>query len=997
MKLQNLFTSLLIVFSISYLFINSNSQEMINIEDNQISRSEDQILTDSESNGRTYQSVVGDPLGTRIYTLDNGLKVYLTSYQDAPRVQTNIAVRAGSKNDPEYATGLAHYLEHMLFKGTDVYGTLDFQKEKPLLDKIENLYEEYRSIPMSDTLAREEVWSQIDSVSFEAAKFAIANEYDKMVTGLGAKGTNAYTSNEKTVYINDIPSNQIEKWLKLEAERFRYPVFRLFHTELEIVYEEKNRGLDNDGRKMFESLMDALFPNHQYGQQTTIGTIEHLKNPSLMEIRKYFNKYYVPNNMAICLSGDFDYEETISLVEKYWGGFERKEDPVFDVVQEDPISEIIEREVWGPEAERLYIGFRFDGANTQESKMLKMMDMVLSNSSAGLIDLNLNQSQKLIGGGSFPMILKDYSVHGFYGSSKPGQKLEEVKELLLSQIEEVKSGNFPDWLIDAIISDLKLSQIKKLESNRGRANEFVNAFILEVPWDEYQNEIVELEKITKQDIIDFANKYYSANNYVVIYKRTGEDNSIPKVEKPIITPVVVNRDDETVFLKDLSKYPFEDIEPVFIDFSKDIKKSKIGDIDLIYKQNIENERFRLDYIVDMGTNHDDRLKIATDYLKFLGTSNLNPAQVQKEFYKLGSDFSIQCGAEKLQLTLSGLQSNFETSLKLFEEILHNAVADEQALADLKLSVIKERNDAKLNKQTILFSAMLNYAKYGQRSAFTDKITEEELNDLTSKDLLDLITNITKYKHRILYYGPEQINIINSLLNQHHLNKKDLLSIKDIGRYEELPLNDSIVYVVDYDMQQAEILFLAKGDYLNINDVPKIKFHNSYFGGGMSSIVFQDMRESKALAYSVYSTYTLPKNPKESHYSFSYVGTQADKIEEALYSMTDLLENMPRADQTMYNAKEGIEQKIRTERLTKSKVLFEYEKAKRMGINYDIRKDIYAEVQSFDMSDLIDFHNNYVAGKNRVLMVLGDKQKLDINILEEYGEVKYLTLEDIFGY
>ena len=285
-----------------------------------------------------YETAKNDPLNARVYTLDNGLKVYLTAYADAPRVQTNIAVRAGSKNDPEDATGLAHYLEHMLFKGTDIYGSLDFSAEKPMLEKIESLYEEYRTIDMDDTANRERVWRQIDSVSGEAAKYAIANEYDKMVTGLGAKGTNAYTSNEKTVYINDIPSNQIEKWLKLEAERFRYPVFRLFHTELEAVYEEKNISLDNDGRKMFEALMDNLFPTHQYGQQTTIGTIPHLKNPSLTEIRKYFNKYYVPNNMAICLSGDFDYDETIRLINKYWGSFERKEDPTFEVIKEKPIA-----------------------------------------------------------------------------------------------------------------------------------------------------------------------------------------------------------------------------------------------------------------------------------------------------------------------------------------------------------------------------------------------------------------------------------------------------------------------------------------------------------------------------------------------------------------------------------------------------------------------------------------------------------------------------------
>ena len=978
MKIKEISTIVLVIAALGYFTFNAINNKNKKMENR-------------------YEYVENDPLNARVYTLDNGLKVYLTSYADAPRVQTNIAVRAGSKNDPENATGLAHYLEHMLFKGTDVYGSLDYEKEKPLLDKIENLYEEYRSIEMTDTINRERVWAQIDSVSGEAAKFAIANEYDKMVTGLGAKGTNAYTSNEKTVYINDIPSNQIEKWLKLEAERFRYPVFRLFHTELEAVYEEKNRGLDNDGRKMYEALLDGLFPNHQYGQQTTIGTIPHLKNPSLTEIRKYFDKYYIPNNMAICLSGDFDYDETIRLIEKYWGEFEIKDQPTFEVRKESPITEVVEKEVWGPEAERLYMGFRFNGANTEDSRMLTMTDMVLSNSSAGLIDLNLNQSQELIGGGCFPMIMKDYSLHGFYGSPKPGQTLEEVKDLLLSQIEEVKKGNFPDWLVGAIISDLKLSQIKKMESNSGRANEFVDAFILDIPWNEHQNEMAELEKITKQDIIDFANENYSDNNYVIVYKRTGEDTSIPKVEKPIITPVSVNREDQSDFLVSLSEEKVKDIEPVFLNFEEDIQKSVVGDLSLIYKENKENERFRLNYIVDMGTDQNNKLKLATDYIKFLGTIEFTPAEIQQEFYKLGCDLSVNSGSDKVQVTLSGLQSNFDESVTLFENILSNAIPDEEALTNLKLAKMKERSDAKLNKQTILWSAMINYAKYGENSSFRNKMSSKELNNVTSEELIDLIHNLTSYNHRILYYGPESMENIAKSLNVLHSNNTDLLDVPLKVVYEELPLEIPTVFVVDYDMQQAEILLLAKGGKLNITDIPKIKFHNSYFGGGMSSIVFQDMRESKALAYSVYSTYSIPKESNQSHYSFSYVGTQSDKLEEALYSMTDLLENMPQASENMNNAKEGIEQKIRTERLTRSRILSEYEKAIKMGITYDIREDIYNEVQSFDMNNLLDFHNNYISGQNRVVMILGDKERLDMEVLKEYGEINYLSLDDIFGY
>ena len=942
-----------------------------------------------------YEQVQEDPLKARIYTLDNGLKVYLSSYDDAPRIQTNIAVRAGSKHDPADATGLAHYLEHMLFKGTDVFGSLDFTKEAPMLEEIERLYEQYRSVDMDDIENRARIWRNIDSVSNEAAKYAIANEYDKMVSGLGAKGTNAYTSNEKTVYINDIPSNQIEKWLKLEAERFRNPIFRLFHTELETVYEEKNRGLDNDGRKMFEALLDGLFPQHQYGQQTTIGTIEHLKNPSLMEIRKYFNKYYVPNNMAICLSGDFDYDETIRLIDKYWGGFERKEDPVFKVVKESPIDQPVIKEVYGPEAERLYVGFRFDGVNSEDAKMLTMMDMVLSNSTAGLIDLNLNQKQRLIGGGCFPYILEDYSVHGFYGTPKQGQKLEEVKELLLSQINEVKSGNFPDWLVDAIISDLRLDQIKKMETNSGRANEFVEAFTLGVPWQLYQDFLYDLEKITKQDIIDFANTRYN-DNYVVVYKRNGEDNSIRNVTKPMITPVSVNRKDQSQFLKDLLAEESSNIDPVFLDFSQDIKRSNIGEIELIYKQNNENERFKLDYIFDMGTDNDNRLKLAIDYFKFLGTEDMNSLAKQEEFYKLGCDLSVSCTANNTQITLSGLSNNFKESVALLENLLVNVVEDEEALMNLKLTEMKARIDAKLNKQMIR-RAMSNYARYGANSSYTNVLSEQELDNLTSVDLVELIHNLTSYRHMITYYGPEDINGVSSDLNTLHTSQTNLQDVPKKQDFAELGMDKAKVYIVDYDMKQAEIIIQSKGDKLDMSKYAEIKFHNEYFGGGMSSIVFQDMRESKALAYSVYSTYTIPRDTIRSHYLFSYIGTQADKLAEAMTGMNELLTIMPEAESNMYNAKESIEQKIRTERFTKSKIIDEYLRAKKLGIDYDIRKALYDVVGTFDMSTLKDFHNSYIAQGTRVIIVLGKKEDLDLDVLANYGEVEHLTLEDVFGY
>ena len=976
MNIKQITTFILILLAIVYFTINAKKQ-MDKIENN-------------------YKSIPNDPLKARVYTLDNGLKVYLTSYKDAPRVQTNIAVRAGSKNDPENATGLAHYLEHMLFKGTDVYGTLDYEKEKPLLDQIELLYEEYRSIDMSDDTNRNRVWNKIDSVSGLAAKYAIANEYDKMVTSLGAKGTNAYTSNEKTVYINDIPSNQIEKWLKLEAERFRMPVFRLFHTELEAVYEEKNISLGNDGRKMFQALMDGLFPTHQYGQQTTIGTIEHLKNPSLTEIRKYFNKYYVPNNMAICLSGDFDYDETIKLVDKYWGSFERMEDPEFTVIKESPIASPLYKDVYGPEAERLYVGFRLNGAKSKDAKILSMVDMILSNTTAGLIDINLNQTQEIIGGGCFPYVLKDYSIHGFYGSPRKGQTLEEVKDLLLSQIDELKSGNFPDWLMDAIISDFKLNLIKKYETNTGRANEFVEAFILDIPWEDYQQQINDLEKITKQEIIDFVNKNYS-DNYVVVYKRNGEDKSSIQVTKPKITPVSVNREDQSKFLVNLLAEPINEIQPDFLDFKKDLNSSKIGDVNFLYKFNNENQRFQIKYIFDMGTDHNKKFDLAVDYLKYLGTDEITPAQKQQEFYKLGCSFSVSCTSDKIEVVLSGLSDNFEKSVVLFEDILANAVADEEALNDLKQNISKSRADAKLNKQIILWRGMSNYAKYGSKSSFTNILSSNELDSISSTELIEIINSLLTYKHRITYYGPDKFNTVIKKLEKLHVNKSNLKSVPEKIEFVENPMEEPIVYVLDYDMPQAEILILSKGEKLNVAKTPIIKLHNEYFGGGMSSIVFQEMRESKALAYSVYSAYRTPNKKEDRHYSMSYIGTQADKLSEAMKGINDLLDTMPEAEINLTNAKESILKKIRTERLTKASVLNQYEKAFKMGVDYDLRIDIFNQVEEFDMKSLVDFHNTHMNNNTRVVMVLGSKDDLDLDVLKKYGEIEHLSLEDVFGY
>jgi predicted Zn-dependent peptidase len=695
------------------------------------------------------------------------------------------------------------------------------------------------------------------------------------------------------------------------------------------------------------------------------------------------------------MSGDFDPDSVITWINDKFGSFERHEDPEFIPGIEEPITEPIVKDVYGPDAERLYLGFRLPGSKERDTKVMKIIDMILSNSQAGLIDLNLNQEQKVLQASCFPYILTDYSTHIVYGSPKQGQSLDELKDLLLAEVEKVKSGDFPDWLIPAIISDMKLSKIKTYESNSSRADEFVKAFIQNIEWEDYINEMDVLESITKEEVVEVANKYYN-DNYVLVRKNLGEDKSVIKVTKPAITPVEVNRDAQSDFLKAITEAEVNEIEPDFLNYEDDIQQTDIG-VPFIHKQNTENSRFKLYYISDRGNNHDKKLSMAIEYFNYLGTEDISPAQKKEEFYKLGCEVSVNSQNEQSYISLSGLDDNFETSVGLFEKLLSDVVADEEALENLKMDVLKKRADAKLNKRTILYSGMNNYAKYGPNNPFTNTLSDEEIMATTSDELIDIIRNMTSYEHRVLYYGPKSFEDASASVQNLHPLKDKLNPITEINDFAELDINKTSVYVVDYDMKQAEILMVSKGEAFDTKNMPLVKLHNEYFGGSMGSIVFQTLRESKALAYSVYSTYSTPREMDKSHYVMAYIGTQADKLKEAMIGMNELLDELPEVEANLENAKDAVIQKIRTERITKDRVLFNYEAAKRLGYDYDSRKDIYNSIEQFDMAALTEFHNSYMSGKDYTILVLGNKEDLNLKALREYGEVKFLTLEDVFGY
>lgn len=940
------------------------------------------------------ETVPNDPMNVKIGTLSNGMKVYMSVYKDAPRVQTLIATRAGSKNDPADATGLAHYLEHMLFKGNSHFGTKDWAKEKVELQVISDLYQKRRTV--TDAAERTRIYAQIDSVSQVAAGYAIANEYDKMMASIGAQGTNAFTWLEETVYVEDVPSNELEKWAKVEADRFQELTLRLFHTELEAVYEEFNIGQGRDDNRVSELLFKELFPTHTYGSQTTIGTSEHLKNPSMVKIHEYFDTYYVPNNMAIILAGDFDPEKTMATLEKYFGVWKRKDVPKWVSPVQAPFKAPVKKEIFGNEAPNLSLGYRFPGVGTDDALKLELLTAVLNNGQAGVLDLDLIQKQKVLGINNYAMFLHDYSIFEVDGKCREGQTPEQVLELFLKEIEKVKKGDFPDWLVSAAVKYLKLQDIKKVESNQGRAFTMLDAFITEQKWADVNTKYDRMSKITKKELTDFVTKNFG-ENYVAIFKRQGEAKDIAKVEKPKITPVPLNKVDKSAFKAEFDAIKSAQLEPKFIDFKKDMKMGKLPNgVSFDYIKNPDNPTFQLYYTVDMGANNDKELPIAIKLLPYLGTSKYTPDQLQQEFFKLGVSFNVFAGEDRTYVMLSGLEESFDKGVALFEHILANAKPDQKVLAGVIDDVLKEREDASKDK-TQLRRALSSYGKFGPKSPLTNVLNTKELKALKAKTLTDKIKNLTTFKHNIFYYGTKTDAAASAILAKHH-TATGAKEVPKPTEFTQQPTDQPQVFVVNFaDMPQAEIMMMAKDGKFDPKIAAESALYNEYFGGDMSSVIFQEIRESRALAYSTWANYITPNYQDRAYYMQAYVGTQADKLKEATAGVLDLVKNMPVQNDRIDAAKASMLKRIRNERITKADIYWTIRDGKRMGYDHDPRKDTYEMAQKMMPEDVVKFQKEHIKDKNFVILVVGDRKKLDTKYLETLGKVTELSVQDVLGY
>lgn len=946
----------------------------------------------------TYREVAGDPLHTRIYTLANGLKIYVSVNKNEPRVYSLIVVKSGSAHEPTDATGLAHYLEHILFKGSSKIGTLNWEEEKKLLDQLAQLFEEHRKT--QDPQKKREIYKQIDSISHLAAKYAIPNEFDKLMSAIGARGVNAFTNEDVTAYMEEIPSNEIDRWLMLEKERFEAPVMRLFHTELETVYEEFNmRHQGMDIYRVWSAINDALFDKHPY-KRDVIGLPEHLKNPSMVRITEFFAENYVPNNMVFCIAGDVDPDALVEKIDRYFGHL--KPNPAINnrqipLVEEEPLEGEVVREVWGPQPPMVVIAYRLPAPSKGILPYIELLNMILYNERAGIIDIDLIQGQKVLSAGAFVENKRDYTIHLLYAEPRQGQTLEEAKQILLSAIEKVKRGEFEDWLLEAAVNNYKLERMRQWESNRGRAFSFLEAEQLGIDWEEYLALPDKMASISKEELMVFASKYYSGG-YAVIYKKQGENPNKVFIEKPPITPVPLNRNVMSDFAQKFLQMEPPPIQPVFVDFEREILKSAVGkkgNIPFYHVRNRVNELFSLYYIWDIGTAHDPALEVIAKIIPLLGTEEKSAEEVQKLLFRYGLTLDASVQRDQFWIEISGLNENFSEGVSLLEELLTKPAIPEEKFRNAINDLLKERENAQNDKGTVMWQALLAWMRWGDLNPFNYRLSDSALSALQSKEMLKKISALRSLPHRIFYYGPSLSEEIEAQLSALHKVPAQFKPYPEGVQFTVRKVEQPQVYYLNWDQVQAEMLIAGPSSPFSAELLPYAYLFNTYFGSGLSSVMFQEIREARALAYSAFAQFSSPRVSSEPFFIYAYVGTQFDKLPDALSAVNELLNKMPEAQEMFEASRQQVLRSIASERIFGREIFWTWERNRKLGIDYDIRRTIYNKVSTMTLDELRAFFNKHIAGHKFIYAVVGDTSRIPLEALSSIAPPQPIDKTKLF--
>jgi len=947
------------------------------------------VQSHTDRNGYKYETVTNDPAGLRLYKLRNGLTVYLAQERSEPRINYATALRAGSANDPKDNTGLAHYLEHLLFNGTDSIGTLDWEKESSILNEVEEMYELLKQ--EKDPVLRVKIDKRIDSLSYKASEYGIKGEYRKLMADIGGVSVNGTTNFEYIVYGCIIPSPSLEKLLALEGSRFSNPAFRAFRTEMEIVYEEFNAMQDNEFIQKYFPANRELFKKHPYGQQIVIGTSEHLKNPSVRAIKEYYQKYYVPDNMAIILTGDIDFEKTIQLVDNEFGSYRpgNIQRPVFP--KEDSIVVPTTVEITTPAPAAAFIGFRLNGVGTEDEKYITLVNQMLSNNVAGMLNLELTSSQKVKGASSFLFVNNDYSMHYINGNPKDGQMLSEVKDHLMSVLEKIKEGDFDDWLIQACAIELKRRFIKDIAEGRNLDAIFATAFTQFQSWSKRLAFYDEMQNVSKQQLVEFVKSAYK-HNYVVVNKKQGPSTEMVKVSKPQVTPIMLNGNKSSVWAASFQKTKPAEIKPEFVDYSKAINHIHLPEgISIEHVPNLKSHLFQADIIFGAGKATDKKILLAVNYLNFVATSQYTLAGWRKEFYKLGLSFSFNVHEGHTVFHIEGMKDNLYQGIQLLSQIVNTLTPDPDTYDNYILSILNNRR-TQLTSITSIRQAVVNFALFGEQSTFRDAYTQEELKNIDPRELTDLVRNLfSNYRFRAFYYGDELDKFTSALLKFF----PTIAIRQNFPRANHFFIQPSkpVIYFVNYEGAQAQVDFLIRGQIFKIETMPLSNMFNRF----VEKVYMNEIREVRSLAYSGFATHFISEDSANYDYMQLHARTQANKLNELLKTGKDILNDISAYENVFIDAKIDQLKRYQRERVKGVNIFWSLETFKKLGIQYDFRNNMYQAIQMMEFTDMLSFFKENISERDMTITIVADKKEIDMIELSKYGQVQELNTNYLFNY
>jgi predicted Zn-dependent peptidase len=931
----------------------------------------------------------------RTFVLENGLTVYLNEDHSTPSVFGAVIIKTGGKYDLPHATGTSHYLEHMLFKGTDVIGTINYEEEKKYLDSIAVKYDELAGIEDEDQ--RKEIQKQINELSLKAGEYAIPNELDKILDMIGSTRVNAFTSNEIVAYFNVFPKSQMDNWLYIYSQRFINPVFRLFQSELETVFEEKNMYADNMMSTFIEKFYAKFYKNHPYGTQTILGSIDHIKNPSLTAMQKMYDTYYVANNMALILTGNFNTGEAEPMIKKYFGKWKNGEVPEFPEYSEKPFNgvEVVKDRITPIKVG--VMGFRTIPVNHEDEIIFEVCQSLLNNSaSTGYFD-KLSLNGKLLGAIGMNDIKNDHGAFiMIYIPKIIGQSLKKARKIAYEEILKLHTGNIEKDFFESVKLGLIKEYEQSLEKSENKAFLIANMFVSGKTWQDIIDYPEQIQKVTIEDVKRVSLKYLG-ENYLSYESRMGFPKK-DKLEKPGFDPVIPkNNEARSEFMENLEKRPEPDTQPEFVNIEKDLIITDIHDMSKLYhvKNNINNI-FNLKIMFHSGLLNDRRYDQLSNYLGLIGTENQTLDEFNEKLQELGASVSISSGDNYFTIYIDGFDNYFDKTLELILELLKNPKAD-----DSKLKIIRQIDSFSRRYEKSdpdqLSSILFEYGLYDTESEYMARLSKKDIKKLRSDDLLTLLQETLNKPYSIHYSG--------TLSNQQVLDAvTEKMDFRTKGSDEKFPIvrdrkkytENTILFLDNPKALQSKIYFYVEGNKNNTEERAVANAFNQYFGSGMSSLVFQEIREFRSLAYSSSASYRNGQTLEIPGYLIAFVGTQSDKTIEAVSIMDSLISHMPQKENRMPAIKSLIIQSINSG-MPGFRNLSEYvEKWEIQGYDKDPRIIAHNVFMNIDFNDIVKFYENNVAGKPILITIVGNKKQINMEELTKFGKIIEVKTDQIMN-